>query len=565
MIMGQRPPTVLLCTFLLLFLLPLPDKGMNAQMSSRSRPSTLAGQSTVYAPNGAVATSQPLATGAALKVLQDGGNAFDAAVTAAAVLNVVEPHMTGMGGDMFALFWSPRDGRPRGLDASGRSGSLATPDTLLALGLDDVPYQDARAVTVPGALSGWAALLEEYGTLTLAQALKPAIRIAGEGFPVSPVIAGQWRNQEDLLKEDPGAAATFLLDGKRGPEAGEWFRNPDLAETFSLIAREGPEVFYGGALGARVVEEVQAQGGFLTLEDLRSHEPSWVDPLSVGFHGYEVWELPPSGQGIAALQMLEILEPFDLLGMGHNSPEYLHHLVEAKKLAFSDIARYISDREHLEGDPRALLDEAYIARRRALLDPGTAAERVKPGRPFEEGETIYLAVADREGNMVSFINSVFEYFGSGVVVPGTGFVLQNRGAGFTLEEGHPNRIGPRKRPFHTLIPGFVTREGEPFMAFGVMGGSMQPQGHVQLLCNLLLFEMDPQDAVDAPRFRSYNGTRLALEAPIPHDVRDALEAMGHVIMDESRVAFGGAQLVLRLPRGWAAASDPRKDGMAAGH
>jgi len=562
--MGLRPLSASR-TFLLLLSLTIPTSGLMARQGVQDRPSTLAGRSTVYAPNGVVATSQPLATGAALKVLQDGGNAFDAAVTAAAVLNVVEPHMTGMGGDMFALFWSPGEGYPMGLDASGRSGSLATPDTILALGLDDVPYQDARAITVPGALSGWAALLESYGTLTLAEALQPAIRLAREGFPVSPIIAGQWQAQVDLLKKDPGAAATYLLGGERAPRAGEWFRNPDLAETFSLIAREGPGVLYGGDLGRRIVDEVQAQGGFITLEDLRDHEPEWVTPLSAGFHDYEIWELPPSGQGVAALEMLEILEPLDLKGMGHNSAEYLHYLVESKKLAFADMERYVSDRDYLEGDPQALLDPDYVSQRRALLNPDTAAVRVDPGRPFDEGETIYLSVADHDGNMVSFINSVFEYFGSGVVVPGTGFVLQNRGAGFTLEEGHPNRIGPNKRPFHTLIPGFVTRGGEPFMAFGVMGGSMQPQGHVQLLLNLLLFDMDPQAAVDAPRFRSFSGGRLALEAPVPQDVRDALTAKGHVLVDESRVAFGGAQLVMRLARGWAAASDPRKDGMAAGH
>lgn len=563
MTMGHRPLRAL--AVLTLSSLPILPRGVEAQMTVSSRPSTLAGRSTVYAPNGVVATSQPLATGAALRVLQEGGNAFDAAVTAAAVLNVVEPHMTGIGGDMFALFWSARDGRILGLDASGRSGSLATPDTILALGLDDVPYRGAGAITVPGALSGWAALLEEYGTLSLGEALAPAIEIARGGFPVTPIIAGQWKDTEEILKRDPGARATFLLDAERGPAAGEWFRNPDLAGSFALIAREGPGALYGGALGARIVETVRGQGGFLTLEDLRLQEPSWVEPLSVDFLGYQVWELPPSGQGIAALQMLEMLEPFELRGMGHNSAEYLHHLVEAKKLAFADIERYVSDRDFLEGDPRALLADSYIAGRRSLIDPRRAAERVDPGRPFENGETIYLAVADREGNMVSFINSIFEYFGSGIVAPGTGFVLQNRGAGFTLEEGHPNRIGPRKHPFHTLIPGFVTRNGEPFMAFGVMGGSMQPQGHVQLLLNLLLFGMDPQQAVDAPRFRSYNGARLALESPIPQEVRAALESMGHRLMDEAGVAFGGAQLVMRLERGWAAASDPRKDGMAAGH
>ena len=560
--MGPRPLLFLATVTLLLHLSP---EGIEAQMSPDKRPSTLAGRSTVYAPNGVIATSQPLATTAALQVLQRGGNAFDAAVTAAAVLNVVEPHMTGIGGDLFALFWSAREGRVLGLDASGRSGSLATPDTLLALGLDDVPYRGAGAVTVPGALSGWNALLEEFGTLSLADALQPAIEIARGGFPVSPIIARQWRGTSRVLARDPGARDTYLLEGNRGPEAGEWFMNPDIAESFSLIAREGPDALYGGSLGQRIVATVQEQGGYLTLDDLRDHQPQWVEPLSVEFLGHEVWELPPSGQGIAALQMLEILEPFDLVGMGHNSADYLHHLVEAKKLAFADIARYVSDRDHLEGNPQALLAESYMAERRSLIDPLKAAERVGPGRPFQDGETIYLSVADQDGNMVSFINSVFEYFGSGVVAPGTGFVLQNRGAGFTLEEGHPNRIGPRKHPFHTLIPGFVTKGGEPLLAFGVMGGSMQPQGHVQLLLNLLLFGMDPQEAVDAPRFRSYNGTRLALEAPVSEDVRVALEKLGHSLMDETGVAFGGAQLVMRLKQGWAAASDPRKDGMAAGH
>ncbi|MCK5651665.1 MAG: gamma-glutamyltransferase, partial [Gemmatimonadetes bacterium] len=288
-------------------------------------------------------------------------------------------------------------------------------------------------------------------------------------------------------------------------------------------------------------------------------------PLSADFEGYTVWELPPAGQGIAALQMLKILEPFDLASMGHNSAEYLHHLVEAKKLAFADIARYVSDRDHLDVDPQRLLEDGYVRRRRALIDPRRAADRVSPGSPATASETVYLTVADAEGNMISFINSIYEYFGSGVVVPGTGFALQNRGAGFTMEEGHPNQVAPGKRPFHTLIPGFVTKDGKPWMSFGVMGGSMQPQGHVQLLLNLVLFGMDPQEAVDAPRFRSYDGTRLALESPIPDDVRDALTALGHEIISERGVAFGGAQVIIRLPQGYAGASDPRKDGMAAGH
>ncbi|MGD2120232.1 MAG: gamma-glutamyltransferase [Gemmatimonadota bacterium] len=553
-------PALLLIPLVLFQMLPEPSE---AQMTPSARPTTLAGRSTVYAPNGVVATSQPLATSAALKVLQDGGNSFDAAVTAAAVLNVVEPHMTGMGGDVFALFWSVREQRLRGLDASGRAGSLATPDTIRALGLDDVPYRGASAVTVPGALSGWAALLEEYGTLSLADALAPAIEIAENGFPVTPIIASQWRGTARILRRDPGASATYLIDGERSPVAGEWFQNSDLASSFRLVAQEGPGAFYGGALGARIVEEVQAQGGFLTLEDLKNHQPEWVEPISIDFHGYQVWELPPAGQGIAALEMMKILEPLDLRSMGHNSAEYLHHIVEAKKLAFADLARYISDRDHLEGNPRSLLDEEYLAGRRSLIDPQRAADRVDPGRPFDSGETIYLTVADRQGNMVSFINSVFEYFGSGVVVPGTGFVLQNRGAGFTLQDGHPNQIAPRKRPFHTLIPGFVTKDGEPLLSFGVMGGSMQPQGHTQLLLNLLVFGMDLQEAIDAPRVRHMGGTRIVLEAPISDDVRLRLWELGHTL--SSGGSFGGAQAVMRLPRGWAAGSDPRKDGMAAGH
>lgn len=534
-----------------------------AQVNSPSHPATMAGRSTVYAPRGAVATSQPLATGAALKILQDGGNAFDAVVAAAAVLNVVEPHMTGLGGDVFALFWSARERRLLGLDASGRAGSLANSDSLLALGFREIPYRGPRSVTVPGALSGWVALLERYGTRSLAQVLEPAIALAEEGFPVSPIIAGQWQGTASVLRQDSGARATYLLGGERAPRAGEWFRNPDLAATFRTLAREGPSALYGGELGLRIVAHLRAQGGFLTLGDLRAHRAEWVEPLSVSFRGFEVWELPPASQGIAALQMLKILEPMDLKGMGHNSADYLHHLIEAKKLAFADLEHHVADRDHLRGDPRALLTDEYIATRRALLDPRRAREAVPAGDPFGHGETVYLAVADSEGNMVSFINSVFEYFGSGVVVPGTGFALQNRGAGFTLEPGHPNRMAPGKRPFHTLIPGFVTRNGEPYMAFGVMGGSMQPQGHVQLLLNHLVFGMDIQEAVDAPRFRHTSGRSVALEPPISNAVRGTLEAMGHRMAEAG--SFGGAQVILRLPRGWAAASDPRKDGMAAGY
>ena len=525
-------------------------------------PATRSGRSTVYAPRGAVGTSQPLATGAALQILESGGNAFDAAVAAAAVLNVTEPYMTGIGGDMFALVWSAAEGRLVGLDASGRSGSKASAEALRAAGADRVPYQGPQSITVPGALSGWQALLDRFGTMSLAQVLQPAIRIAEEGFPVTPIIAQDWRNTADLLRKDPGASATFLLQGE-GPQAGQWFRNPDLAGSFRRIAEEGIGTFYGGALGREIVDGLTPLGGFLTLADLAAQQVRWVTPLSADYKGYTLWELPPAGQGVAALEMLAMLEGFDLQGMGQNSAQYLHTLIEAKKLAYADIEEYVADPDHMKIQADRLLAPDFIRERAALIDPAHAASRPGPGSPSTESETIYLSVADDQGNMVSFICSIYEYFGSGVVIPGTGFALQNRGAGFNLEAGHPNEIAPGKRPFHTIIPAFVTKGGEPWLSFGVMGGSMQPQGHVQVLLNLVEFGMDLQEAVDAPRFRHFSGTTVAVEN-LPEDVATQLRAMGHTLRDPLGVAFGGAQAVMKLPRGWAAASDPRKDGMAAG-
>jgi gamma-glutamyltranspeptidase/glutathione hydrolase len=417
-------------------------------------------------------------------------------------------------------------------------------------------------VTVPGAIAGWAALNEEYGALPLARVLAPAIALAREGFPVSPIIARQWAAEEDLLRDDPGATAVFLPGGSP-PAAGEWFTNPDLARSLSLVAEQGPGVLYGGELGRRIVDGLRPMGGYLTLEDLAAMEVEWVEPLSTDYRGWTVWELPPAGQGVAALQMLELLEPYDLAAMGHNSPEYLHHLIEAKKIAFADLA-HVADRDHLEVAPDRLLDPDYLDERRALLDPERAGDQPEPGDFATSTETVYLAVADAEGNMVSFIHSIYEYFGSGIVIPGTGFVLQNRGAGFTLEEGHPNRVAPGKRPFHTLIPGFLTRDGAPVAAFGVMGGSMQPQGHVQVVANMVDFGMDPQAAIDAARFRHRGGRRVAIENVTP-GLQRRLEAMGHEVVGWEDVAFGGGQMVMRLERGWAGASDARKDGMAVGY
>jgi gamma-glutamyltranspeptidase/glutathione hydrolase len=533
------------------------------------RPTSMAGRSPVYAPHGVIATSQPLASAAGLAVLQRGGNAIDAAVTAAAVLALVEPHMTGLGGDMFALVWSAKDKKLIGLNGSGRAGAGMTREELLRRGRSAVPTDGAEAITVPGALSGWAALLNRYGTISLAQALEPAIRLADEGFPVSPIIAGQWADEVERLKRDDGARAIFLVNGEHAPRAGEWFRNPELAASLRLIAHEGTAALYGGALGQRIVERVHSLGGFLTLADLKAQKAEWVEPISVPFKGYRVWELPPNNQGVAVLEMLRILEPYDLKTLGHNSAPYLHRLIEAKKLAFADLARYVGEPASVTIPVTRLLTDSYIAQRRAGLDLDHAAERVGPDSAATASETIYLTVADAQGNMVSFINSLFDAFGSGVVVPGTGFALQNRGAGFTLQEGLPNTVAPGKRPFHTLIPGFVTRasaEGDqPWMSFGVMGGSIQPQGHVQVLLNILVFGMDIQQAIDAPRFRHFDGLRVGLEPPIGDSVRRELQRMGHQIVDLAPGSAGGGQAIIRLDRGYVAGSDPRKDGAAMGY
>jgi gamma-glutamyltranspeptidase/glutathione hydrolase len=545
-----------------------------------TRPLSMAARSPVYAPHGIAATSQPLATQAALDVLEHGGNAIDAAVTAAAVLSVVEPMMTGIGGDMFAVLWSAKEKRLVALNASGRAGAMMTRDELLRRGRTHVVGRSAESITVPGALAGWQTLLSKYGTISLAKAIQPAIRYADQGFPVTPVISEDWRDAAQVLERDEGARATFLLPDSSGPHrhaphAGEWFRNPDYARTLRAIASGGPGVFYGGPLGAKLVARVHELGGFLTIDDLRRNAPTWVTPISVDFKGYRVWELPPNNQGIATLEMLKMLEPYDLPALGQNSSAYLHLLIEAKKLAYADLARYVGDADHLTVPPSYLLSDKFIAERRSHIDRSHAATHVDPGPALTSSETIYLTVADSAGNMVSFINSLFDEFGSGVVVPGMGFALQDRGAGFTLEPGLPNTVAPGKRPFHTLIPGFVTkpsaspqpdgRGDEPYMSFGLMGGAMQAQGHVQFLLNLMVFGMNVQQAMDAARFRHMEGTRVLLEAPITDSVRAGLTALGHEIAVEHGRQFGGSQAIIKLPRGYVAGSDPRKDGYAGGY
>jgi gamma-glutamyltranspeptidase / glutathione hydrolase len=538
------------------------------------RAATMAGRSPVYAPNGVAATSQPLATSAALEVLEHGGNAVDAAVTAAAVLAVVEPMMTGVGGDMFAIVWSAKEKRLIGLNASGRAGALMSREELLKRGHTHMPTRGIETVTVPGALAGWAALLKKYGTISLAQAVQPAIGYAEKGFVVTPVIAGDWAGQHRVLAADPGAAATFLVNGET-PKAGDWFHNPDMAATLRQIAKEGPAALYGGTLGQRIVAHVQKLGGYLTLDDLKKNQPTWVTPISTVFKGYRVWELPPNNQGIATLEMLRILDAYDLKAMGHNSAPYLHHLIEAKKLAYADLAQYVGDPDHLTVPPSHLLSDEFIAERRSHIDEHKAQTHVDPGPGRTASETIYLTVADKDGNMVSFINSLFDEFGSGIVVPGTGFALQDRGAGFTMDPGLPNTVAPGKRPFHTLIPGFVTKPGAasapdgtgdtPWMSFGLMGGAMQAQGHAQFLINLLVFGMNVQQSMDAGRFRHMAGTHVIVEPVIADSVIAQLRAMGHEVEIGQASQFGGSQAIIKLAHGYVAGSDPRKDGHAAGY
>ena len=561
--------------FLVAATLAVAGSPLLAQRAPRNvpRPPTMAGKSAVYAPNGIAATSQPLATSAAVRVLQNGGNAIDAAVTAAAVLSVVEPMMTGIGGDMFAIVWSAKDRKLYGLNASGRAGALMTREELIKRQRTRGPARGPEAVTVPGALAGWQALLKRFGTLSLAQTLDPAIGYAENGFPVTPVIAEDWTSG-NIVQRDSGARATFLLDGKY-PKAGDWFRNPDYARTLRDIQRDGPDLFYKGALGERIVNHLRARGGFLTMDDLRKNEPTWVTPISTKFAGYRVWELPPNNQGIATLEMLRILEAYDLKAMGLNSAEYLHHLIEAKKLAYADLVKYVGDPDHLTVQPSYMLSDAFINERRSHIDPRKAMSEAQPGPERTSSETIYLTVADKDGNMVSFINSNYDEWGSGVVVPGTGFALHDRGLGFTLEPGLPNTVAPGKRPFHTLIPGFVSKPSaasaadgtgdDPYMSFGLMGGAMQAQGHAQFLINHLVFGMDVQQAMDAGRFRHLNGMTVVVEPAISDSVMAGLRALGHEVRLGSAGQFGGSQAIIRLAKGYVAGSDSRKDGHAAGY
>ncbi len=525
-------------------------------------------RSAVMSTRGLVATSQPLAAQAGMTMLQQGGNAVDAAVATAAALNVVEPMATGLGGDAFALIYLAGSNRLRALNASGRAPYSAGPDTLRGLGYQEMPATGIHSVTIPGTLDGWCCMLEEHGTMPLAEVLAPAIALAERGFPITEVIAHSWKRNSEKLRLDASAASTYLPAG-RAPGPGEVITQPDLAGPFRKLAAGGREVFYGGEIAEAIVACSEANGGLITIRDLRDHTSSWTTPISTRYHGYDVYECPPNGQGLLALLALNILEGYDLHHLEHNSSEYLHLLMEAIKLAFAGASRYVADPDFVDLPVRQLLSRPYAEQLRDLIAGNTAGRPEERGIPNPGDDTVYLAVTDREGNSVSFINSLYQSFGSGVVVPGTGICLQNRGSLFTLEEGHPNCIEPHKRPYHTIIPAMVFREGALYLTFGVMGGFMQPQGHVQVLLNMVHFGMDVQTALDAPRFRYIQDTECAFEPGILPYVVQELAGKGHGITeldDPYCPQFGGGQAIMVHPETKAliAGSDPRKDGCAIG-
>jgi gamma-glutamyltranspeptidase / glutathione hydrolase len=533
-------------------------------------------RSVVMARNGLVATSQPLASAAGLRVLQQGGNAIDAAVTAATVLSVVEPTMNGVGGDLFAIVYDAKTKSVHALNASGRAPAAATLDEFKRRKLDEIPYRGFLSVSVPGVVDGWQELLSKHGTITLARALEPAIGYARDGFAVSEIIAEQWKAEQKTLAQDPAAAATFLPGG-HAPAPGDVFRNPNLAKTLETIASGGRDAFYTGPIAAAIAADMKKRNGLLAASDFASHHSDWIAPISTTYRGYQVLELPPNTQGVVALEILNILEGFDLKSLGHNSAAYLHTLVEAKRIAFADRAAWLGDSSSVP--PAALakmLSKDYAAERRREIDPNHAAQDYKaltlpastPGHvevPQAKGDTVYLTVADREGNVISLIQSIYEKFGSGIVAGDTGIALHNRGSLFSLQPGHPNVLAPGKRPFHTLIPAMVMKDNRPWLSFGVMGGDMQAQGHVQVLLNVIDFGMNVQEAGEAARFR-HSATGLALESAISADARAGLEARGHHTITGFDV-FGGFQGILIDPRTGVlmGGSDPRKDGQAVGY
>ncbi len=533
---------------------------------------SFATRSEVIATNGMAATSHPLATQTAIDVLKNGGNAIDAAIAANAVLGLVEPTGCGIGGDLFAIVWSAKDKKLYGLNASGPAPQTISIETLKEKGLDMIPPYGPLPVTVPGAVAGWSALHKRFGKRDFSTLFDNAIDYANNGFPVSEVVAYYLDISSSRFKDYPNFSDVWMPNNK-SLQKGDIFKNKDLANTYLSIAESYGSSFYSGTLAKSMTEFIQEQGGYLTINDMKSFQPQWVEPVSTNYRGYDVWELPPNGQGIAALQILNILEQYDLRSMGHNSAELIHIFTEAKKLAYEDRAKYYADPNFNSIPVNELISKTYAKQRNKLINPTQAAKSYLAGK-LEDGDTIYLTVADNEGNMVSLIQSNYRGMGSGMVPPQLGFMLQDRGEMFSLDSNHANALVGGKRPFHTIIPAFITKDDKPFISFGLMGGGMQPQGHAQIVINLIDFDMNLQEAGDAARFRHYgsseptgeqmlDGGYLSLETGINDGVRQALIKLGHQLKDEPG-GYGGYQAIKIDGSVYYGASESRKDGHASG-
>jgi len=536
------------------------------------------GRSVVLAPHGMVATSHPLAAQVGLEVLRKGGNAVDAAIAVNAALGLMEPMSCGIGGDLFAIVWDNKTGKLHGLNASGRSPYKATREFYAAKGLQEIPLAGPLSWSVPGCVDGWEELRKRFGTLALADLLEPSIQYAEKGFPVTEVIAGYWRGAQATLAEHPDTARTYLLDG-RAPRAGEVFKNPNLARSYREIARQGREAFYKGRLAQDIVAFSEKNGGLFSLKDFAGHTSTWVEPVATTYRGYQVWELPPPGQGISVLQMLNILEGHDIKKMGPLSADYWHLFVEAKKLAYADRARYYADPEFSRVPVAELIGKPYAQVRAKLIDPLKARTEIPAGdAKVGQSDTVYLCVVDKDRNCVSLIQSNYFAFGSGLVPGELGFVLQNRGTLFALDDKHANRLEPHKRPFHTIIPALVMREGKPWFVFGVMGGDMQPQGHVQVLCNLIDFGMNVQEAGEAPRIEHIgsatptglpgdaNGGTVLAEQGLDAGIVAELMRRGHQVLRTPRNGGGYQGILIDPITGMLhGGSEARKDGCAVGY
>ena len=529
-------------------------------------------RSEVIATNGMAATSHPLATQTAIDVLKSGGNAIDAAIAANAVLGLVEPTGCGIGGDLFAIVWIEEDKKLYGLNSSGPAPQDMTIEKLKAMGVDKIPPFGPLPVTVPGAVAGWTALHKRFGNKSFEELFNNAIYYADNGFPITEVVGYYLQLSSERYKDYPNFKDIWMPNGE-ALKKGDVFVNKDLANTYKQIAKSYGDSFYKGDIAQIISEFIVEQGGFLSVEDLKSYEPEWINPVSSNYRGFDVWELPPNGQGIAALQILNILEQYDIASMGHNSAEYIHLFTEAKKLAYEDRAKYYADMSFADVPVKDLISKEYALTRNKLINPKKAASTYDSGI-FEDGDTIYMTVADKDGNMVSLIQSNYRGMGSGMVPPNLGFMLQDRGEMFNLDPEHRNSLEGGKRPFHTIIPAFITKDDKPFISFGLMGGGMQPQGHAQIVVNIVDFQMNLQEAGDAPRIRHFgssqptgeimlNGGFLSLESGINDEVRNELLKLGHNLKDE-KGGYGGYQAIMKVNEVYYGASESRKDGHASG-